>query len=181
MPCSDPRPCRVPEAGSRAQALPALCPAGIQDLAAGLGGHACAETVAPLADQVAGLIGAFHRANSITVGRVAGRHGTGSIRSPAFRPLLRAGQSCSAGFSPEVRCHRGSLRREGGVAPVAKGPMSAIRRRKSGKERDAHGDNATGTAAAVAADSSGGRGVGGGGWCCVGIWISPRWPRITGR
>ena len=46
----------------RAQLFAAAGAAGIQNLAAGLGGHTRAEPMAPLADQVRRLKGAFHRA-----------------------------------------------------------------------------------------------------------------------
>ena len=49
------------KARSGAERLPALRATCVDDLAACLGGHARAEPVAPLADQVRGLKGAFHR------------------------------------------------------------------------------------------------------------------------
>lgn len=56
----------------RAQRLPALGAARVDDLAAGFGGHACAETVAPLAHEVRGLKGAFHRSVSMSADRLRG-------------------------------------------------------------------------------------------------------------
>lgn len=54
----------------RADRLATACAACVQDLASGLGGHACAKTVAALANQVARLKGAFHRSGSVSVARL---------------------------------------------------------------------------------------------------------------
>ena len=50
----------VPHLHSGRQTLATARTAGSEDLATAFGGEACAEAVATLADQLAGLIGAFH-------------------------------------------------------------------------------------------------------------------------
>ena len=53
----------------RAKRFPALCAASVDDLAAGFCGHTRTETMAPLAHEVRGLVGAFHRSVSISFGQ----------------------------------------------------------------------------------------------------------------
>ena len=50
----------VRKIGSRRQALAALCTACRQNPTAGCGRHSRSETVTPLANELAGLVGAFH-------------------------------------------------------------------------------------------------------------------------
>ena len=60
--------CSLPKGLSlRAQSLTATCTTCIQDLATGFRYHTRTEAVAALANQVRGLVGAFHRSVSVLV------------------------------------------------------------------------------------------------------------------
>src|SRR6056297_256963 len=94
---------------SGAQRLAATRTTRVKDLAAGLGGHACAKPVAALANQVRGLVGAFHRSVSGLCGAAPqseSRSCPEYVRGPVYSGPFSPSQTRPAPFATKTfpRC-----------------------------------------------------------------------------